>query len=122
MVRSPAFRRFFAGIPAKAGTPNIGHFFPRAYNSHGSTPIIGHVVPRLTCLSVMIPIANNNLKVLWHPQREAAAWIHGIVASFEARCPAARELADKLRRETGTHCWIGWIGLRCREPMRSNPR
>ncbi len=29
-VRSPAFRRFFARIPAKAGTTNIGHFFPRA--------------------------------------------------------------------------------------------
>ena len=28
-VRSPAFRRFFARIPAKAGTTNIGHFFPR---------------------------------------------------------------------------------------------
>ena len=29
-IRSPAFRRFFARIPAKADTTNIGHFFPRA--------------------------------------------------------------------------------------------
>ena len=48
-VRSPAFRRFFARIPAKAGTTNIGHFFPRAISSpplrtsamfaEGKTPI-----------------------------------------------------------------------------------
>jgi hypothetical protein len=42
MVRSSAFRRFFAGIPAKAGTTNIGQFFPCAYNSHSPTPIIGN--------------------------------------------------------------------------------
>ena len=29
-VRSPVFRRFFTWIPARAGTTNIGHFFPRA--------------------------------------------------------------------------------------------
>ena len=31
-VRSPAFRRFFARIPAKAGTTNFGRSFPRVMN------------------------------------------------------------------------------------------
>ena len=33
-VCSPAFRRFFARIPAKAGTTNIGQSFPARYISN----------------------------------------------------------------------------------------
>ena len=34
-VRSPAFRRLFHRIPAKAGTTNTDHFFPRAVHRAG---------------------------------------------------------------------------------------
>ncbi len=62
----------------------------------------------------MIPAAENLFEAFhWQPQPQAAAWIGGTVDLLQARCPAAKELAHRLQRETGTRLldWIDSISL-----------
>jgi hypothetical protein len=55
----------------------------------------------------------------WERQPEAERLVRGLVEDFLQRCPKARELADRMRVETGTRFidWIDHISMRQSEEL-----
>src|SRR5450432_2434987 len=62
----------------------------------------------------MTTVASNPLREFaWTPQPQAEKLIREILEDFLSRCPAAVELARRMKDETGTrfYDWIGFIWL-----------
>ena len=62
----------------------------------------------------MTTLTSNPLQEFaWQPQPEAEKLIREIVADFLARCPAAADLARRMKEQTGTrfYDWISFIWL-----------
>ena len=58
--------------------------------------------------------ATNPLEAFaWKPEYEAEKLVQGLVNEFLAKCPAARELARRMKEETGTRFgdWVDYIAV-----------